>query len=80
MAAETLVEIYRFGENAGAYTSFTLLVYEGDTVMAKGLAEKVTRDDAKELLTYLHTKGVKTIQFIRKGRLKSHNVRPLIAV
>jgi hypothetical protein len=72
--AETILEIYRFNETPTTYTAFTALIYSDDTVAVKGLNDAITLSDARQLIEYLKTKGVKSIDMKRKGRWRSVNI------
>jgi hypothetical protein len=74
MSAETIVEIYRFNETQTTYTAFTVLIYSEDTVVAKGLNDTVTLSDVRQLIAYLKTKGVKSIDMKRRGTWRSVNI------
>ena len=70
MGAELLkgrVELYRFREVNFTYTNHCVLVYsdDGDTVTIKGLSNKMTRADWRELSAHLHTTTVKRAVYHR---------------
>ena len=68
MASESLngkIELYRFNELGGKYSSSCVLVFKGDSVTIKGLAKKITRDEWKELSIYLHTTSIKKALYER---------------
>ena len=68
MASELLhgkIELYRFNELSGKYSSSCVLVFNDDHVTIKGLAKKITRDEWKELSIYLHTTNIKKALYER---------------
>lgn len=70
MGAERLqdiIEIYRFKEGFGTYSSSCVLVYTGDEVVAKGLSALIKPSDCRELAEYLLAKGVSTFSFVREN-------------
>lgn len=72
MAAETLVELYRFDEDGETFDTICTLVYpEPRTCYIKGLASLLKNDHARELRGYLKERGVVTLLFKRKGRWRS---------
>jgi hypothetical protein len=79
MAAELLhgkVELYRFNEANGTYTSSCVLVYNDDSVTIKGLAKKITRIEWKELYDYLISKDINKALYERhkKGLIISKEI------
>lgn len=74
MGAETIVEIYRFNETPTTYSAFTVLIYSDDSVTLKGLNDPISRSDAKQLIGYLKSKGIKSIDMKRRGRWRSVSI------
>ena len=80
MSAELLhgkIELYRFNEAGGKYTSSCVLVFKGDSVTIKGLAKKINRAEWQELSIYLHSTGVKKALYERhkKGFIISKEIK-----
>lgn len=68
MAAESLVELYRFNEGGGTYDACCTLVYPDPSVCyVKGLDSPITTAHWRELKRYLTDKGCKEAKFLRKG-------------
>ena len=61
MAAERLqdiIELYRFGEGNGTYTSNCILQYTFKTVLIKGLTKGISIADVRELTSHLRALGM----------------------
>lgn len=81
MAAETLVELYRFDEGLGTYSSCCTLIYpEPDVCYIKGLSVKElpSLQEFAKLKKHIRKKGVRLILFRRDGRLIEIPLRPVV--
>lgn len=74
MAAEPIVEVYRTQENRQHYqfNAALTITYFGCEATLQGLSGRFSRQCASELLDYLKGRGVKTVRYIRRGRLVTH--------
>lgn len=71
MAAENIVELYRFKEGNGTYTAVTTLIHVDEITFIKGLASAVDVDDYKELCDYLRGLGREQMIYKRGKRWKA---------
>ena len=74
MGAERLqdiVELYRFKEGDGTYSSSCVLKFDGDVVTVKGLSLGIDIQDWKELYSYLQSIGVSKAMY---ERFKGDNI------
>lgn len=74
MAAESVVEVYRTQENRQQYqfNAALTITYFGNEATLQGLSGRFSHQCASELFTYLKGRGVKTVRYIRRGRLITH--------
>ncbi|QCQ59223.1 hypothetical protein Barba19A_gp143 [Rheinheimera phage vB_RspM_Barba19A] len=72
MAEQTVVEVYRTQEDKANYdfVSCVTISYFDDIAFIQGLSGTFTTKCYKEIVDYLERKGMKQIQYFRKGRLK----------
>lgn len=73
MSAQTVVELYRTQEDKTNYdfVSCITITYFGDVAFVQGLSTAgFTTKCWRELYDYLENKGIKQVQYYRKGRLK----------
>jgi len=72
MVAQVIVEGYRTNEDKTnqTYTTAFTITYFADTAYIQLLSGTFTRKCGYELLQYLTEKGIKKMEYYRKGRLK----------
>lgn len=78
---QKIIDIFRFDEDfeKKTYSDFTVIVYRLDgEVDLHGFCGKPELRKRKQLLNYLHEKGVTHVNFSRRGRLVRFAVRPVI--
>ena len=71
MAAERLLEVYRFNEQGGTYDDFTIIMYtfKGECVI-KGL-RSFSFAQRKELFRHLRSLDIKFIHYQHKGKKRA---------
>lgn len=69
---QVVTEVYRTSEDKVNYTfvSAVFITYFGDVAFIQGLSGTFTTRCWKELYDYLEKKGIKQVQYYRKGELK----------
>ena len=86
MSSELLygvIELYRFDEHNNTYSSCCVIVYKGKKrVEVKGLDNRITTKNWKELYAYMQKKGVRVVKYERRRRNgailhKVINVKPI---
>lgn len=80
MSAQIVIEIYRTGEDRANYSfvSCVTISYFDDIAFIQGLSGTFTTRCWKEIYDYLEHKGIKQVQYFRKGRLKVVWIDPKI--
>ena len=72
MSAELLygvIELYRFDEYNNTYSSCCVLVYKDKKkVEVKGLDNRITTKNWKELYAYMQKKGVRVVEYERRRK------------
>jgi len=71
MAEEKLsdtIELYRFKEFDNTYSSICVLVYDGNTVIIKGISSAIDFSDARELTEHLLIQGVDKCYYERRKK------------
>lgn len=69
---QVIVEVYRTNEDKSNYsfTSAVTISYFDDTAFVQGLSGNFSRKCWNEIINYLTEKGLKKMQYIRRGKLK----------
>jgi hypothetical protein len=72
MAEQTVVEVYRTQENKANYDfkSCVTITYFGDVAFIQGLSGEFSVRCGREIVDYLEKKGMKQMQYYRKGELR----------
>lgn len=72
MGAQTVVEVYRTGEDKvnKTFISCVTISYFDDIAFVQGLSGTFTTKCWREMYDYLEKKGCRQVQYFRKGRLK----------
>lgn len=73
MAAEILMELYRTQEDRANYTfkAAVTISYFNRVAFIQGLSGELSVTCWKEIRTYLLSKGITEVQYLRRGKLKT---------
>jgi hypothetical protein len=73
MAAETVVELYRTQERRERFefNAAVTITYFGNTATLQGLSGRFSHACWSELQQYLLGRGIRQIQYFRRGKLKT---------
>ena len=70
MGVESLVELYRTNEvpSAFKFDAVVTIVYFKDTARLSGMSGNFSHSARKEIQTYLTSRGIKEVHYIRRGK------------